>query len=186
MNLKVFIFLMGIAVASQAARIANLYTDNRAMSEGDLLTVLIVENAKAGSNSTTKTDTKNSVGAKMLKGSGAFSAIPSFGASGEMGAAFEGKGDTHREGNLVAKLSVRIDKVYDNGNLLISGDKIVEINQEKEIIRLTGLVRPQDIESGNTIYSYNIANAEITYSGHGEAADASRAGPIARFFNWLF
>ncbi len=186
MNMKTMGVLLVLAVASQATRVANLYTDNKAVLEGDILTVMIVENAKAGTNSQTKTDTKNSMGIKNAKGSGALGVIPAFGASGEMGAAFQGSGDTRREGNLVAKLSVRIDKVYDNGNLLISGDKIVEINDEKEIIRLTGIVRPQDIEAGNTVYSYNIANAEITYSGNGTDANASRPGPIARFFNWLF
>jgi len=187
MNFKFTLAIVLVAVlATQATQINNLYTDHRAMSEGDLLTVLIVENAKAGSNSKTKTDTKTSMGVSNVSGSGALGFIPSFGASGSLGSGFAGSGDTQREGNLVAKLSVRIDKVYDNGNLLISGDKIVEINDEKEIIRLTGLVRPQDIEAGNTIFSYNIANAEITYSGHGENADASRPGPIARFFNWLF
>ncbi len=169
-----------------SARIYNLYTDHRAMQEGDLLTVLIVENAKAGSNSTTKTGSKTSMGISNLKGSGKLGFIPGFGASGEMGSDYQGGGDTRREGNLVAKLSVRIDKVYDNGNLLITGDKVVEINEEKEIIRLTGTVRPQDIEGDNTVLSYNIANAEITYSGHGVNSDARRPGPFARFFNWLF
>ncbi len=171
---------------SSAARIYNLYTDHRAMQAGDLLTVLIVENAKAGTNSSTKTGTNTKFGVNNVKGSGALGMIPAFGASGEMGAGYEGSGDTRREGNLVAKLSVRIDKVYDNGNLLITGDKVVEINEEKEIIRLTGMVRPQDIEADNTILSYNIANAEITYTGHGVNSDARRPGPFARFFNWLF
>ncbi len=174
-----------LVVLSFGARINNLYTNQRAMQEGDLLTVMIVENAKAGSNSTTKTDTKSSAGISA-GGSGALSFIPAMGASGEVGVGYEGNGKTQREGTLVAKLSVRIDKVYDNGNLLISGDKVVEINDEKEIIRLTGTVRPLDIEANNTIFSYNIANAEITYSGHGEASDARRAGPFTRFFNWLF
>lgn len=186
MNMKTIGCMLMIVVAIQAARIANLYTDNKAVLEGDLLTVLIVENAKAGTNSQTKSDTKNSMGIKNSAGTGSLGMIPAFGAGGEMGSAFQGSGDTRREGNLVAKLSVRIDKVYDNGNLLISGDKIVEINDEKEIIRLTGIVRPQDIEAGNTVYSFNIANAEITYSGNGTNASASRPGPIARFFNWLF
>lgn len=185
MKLKLILGLALMVSFAQAAKIYNLYTDHRAMQEGDLLTVMIVENAKAGTNSSTKTDSKTSLGAKM-QGSGAASGIPAFGAAGEVGVGYEGGGDTRREGNLVAKLSVRIDKVYDNGNLLISGDKVVEINDEKEIIKLTGMVRPQDIEANNTVYSYNIAGAQITYSGHGENDDARRAGPITRFFNWLF
>lgn len=169
-----------------AAKINNLFSDHRAMVVGDILTVYIVENAKAGSNSSSKTDNKNSLGINGGGGTGALGFVPSMGMSGEFGNSYEGKGATQREGSLVAKLSARVGKVYDNGNLLIEGNKTVEINDETEVIKLTGVVRPQDIESDNIIYSYNIANAEITYSGKGEESDARRAGPLTRFFNWLF
>lgn len=182
---QIILALLVLSSMSFSARINNLYTNQRAMQAGDLLTVMIVENAKAGSNSTTKTGTKSSASLGG-GGSGALGFIPEMGGSGNVGSGYEGAGKTTREGTLVATLSVRIDKVYDNGNLLISGNKVVEINEEKEIIRLTGTVRPLDIEANNTIFSYNIANAEITYSGHGEVSDAQRAGPFARFFNWLF
>ncbi len=183
---KTVVMALLFATIIQGAQVFNLYSDQRAMQVGDLLTVMIVENAKAGSNSSTSTGSKTGFGIDNVSGSGALDFVPAFGASGTMGSDFEGSGDTRREQSLVATLSVRIDQVYENGNLLISGNKMVEINDEQEIISLSGLVRPLDIEANNTIYSYNIANAEITYSGNGEVDDARRPGPFARFFNWLF
>ena len=169
-----------------ASPIGNLYSNHRAMRMDDLLTVYIIENAKAGSQSTTKTDKKNSVGVRNVQGSGALRFIPAFGASGETSVGFDGKGGTSREGSLVAKVSARVVKVLDNGNLVISGHKTVEINEEKEIISISGVVRPQDIESDNTIYSSNICDAKITYTGKGVASQGKKPGFFTRMFNWIF
>jgi flagellar L-ring protein precursor FlgH len=177
-----------LANAVSAARVYSLYTDRKAVQQGDILTILIFENAEANSKSSTKTNKKNSfgVGTKSIgfKGHDLFPGGLSEG--GEFGVDYDGSGATTRAGKLVAKVTARIDQVLDNGNLMISGNKTVEINEEKEIINITGIVRPEDIGSDNTIYSYNIANAQITYSGKGSASSAQRMGPIARFLNWLF
>ena len=76
--------------------------------------------------------------------------------------------------------------MQDNGNLVIDGSKVVEINEEKEIIKITGIVRPEDIGTNNTIYSYKISDANITYSGKGVADRGRRPGIFARIFNVLF
>ncbi len=175
--------IVGIAFCSD---IYNLYTDHRAMRTDDLLTVLIVENAKAGSRSTTSTSKSNTMKLESPGGSGKLDFVPSFGASGGTGIEYDGVGGTTRKGELVAKISARVVKVLDNGNLVIFGNKIVEINEEKEIIKISGVVRPEDIEANNFVYSYNIADAQITYSGKGVANNGRRPGVLARFLNWLF
>ena len=76
--------------------------------------------------------------------------------------------------------------VYDNGNLLIEGNKEVEVNNEKEILRVSGIVRPEDISSDNTVLSEKIADARIQYTGTGDNHNAARPGWLARFFNWVF
>lgn len=172
--------------ANYAGVVRSLYTDHRAVVTEDILTVLIVENAKAGSSTQTSTGKSNSFGVDNVKGSGPLDFIPAFGASGGVNTGFDGKGSTAREGSLIAKVSARVIEVLDNGNMVISGSKVVEINDEKEIIKVTGVVRPQDIETGNTIYSYNISDANITYSGKGVNDRARRPGIFARFFNLLF
>ena len=112
--------------------------------------------------------------------------LPSLGASGSSKVDFSGQGATTRQGSLAAEISARVTKVLDNGNLVIDGSKVVEINEEKEIIKVNGIVRPQDIEGNNIIYSYNIADAQITYSGKGTSTTGQRPGIIARFINWIF
>jgi flagellar L-ring protein FlgH len=169
-----------------AASTLSIYNAHRAMRVDDILTVLITESAKAGSQSGTNTNKQNDMSLDGVKGSGLLKFIPSFGASGSSKVSYDGKGGTSREGSLVAKISARVIRVLDNGNLVIEGSKIVEINEEKEIIKVNGIVRPQDIESNNIIYSYNIADAQITYSGKGNASTAQRPGLLARFFNWIF
>jgi len=183
-NTLTFFILTSYAV--YGSDVYSLYTDHRAMKQDDIFTVIIVENAKAGSQSSTNTNKKNSFGVDNIEGSGALDIIPSFGASGSANIGYDGKGGTSRKGELVAKVSARIIKVLDNGNLMIEGQKTVEINEEKEIIKVSGVVRPEDIESDNTIYSYNISEANITYSGKGVANTGQRPGVIARILNWIF
>jgi len=187
-KLLVFLALAVLANGAGAAKIHSIYSDRKAMREGDILTVLIVENAEANAKSSTNTKKQNKLGASAqpigIKG---FDIFPNgISEGGSLSADYDGSGATARAGKLVAKISARIDQVLDNGNLMISGNKVVEINDEKEIINISGIVRPEDIEGGNNIYSYNIANAQITYSGKGSASSAQRPGPIARFLNWLF
>ncbi len=175
-----------LVMESDAAPMMNLYNAHRAMRVDDILTVVIIESAKAGSQSGTNTNKENEMNLQGGNSSGLLRFIPSFGASGSSKVSFDGKGGTSREGNLVAKISARVIQVLDNGNLVIDGSKIVEINEEKEIIKVNGIVRPQDIESNNIIYSYNIADAQITYSGKGTATTGQRPGLLARILNWIF
>lgn len=178
--------ICSIGYVLYAGEVYSLYTDHRAMKVDDLLTVLIVENAKAGSKSSTNTSKKNSFGVDNVGGTGALDIIPSFGASGGTKVDYDGEGGTSRKGELVAKISARVVKVLDNGNLVIIGNKTVEINEEKEIIKISGVVRPEDIEANNVVYSHSVADAQITYSGKGVANKGRRPGFFARFFNWLF
>ena len=174
------------AYTVSAGAVYSLYTDHRAMRHDDILTILIVENSKAGSHSTTTTGKENSFGIDNIKGSGGLDFVPAFGASGGLNTGFSGKGATSREGSFIATISARVIDVLDNGNLVIDGSKVVEINENKEIIKISGIVRPEDIETNNTIYSYNISDAKITYSGKGVTDMGRRPGLLARFFNFIF
>ncbi|MBN1575756.1 MAG: flagellar basal body L-ring protein FlgH [Chitinispirillaceae bacterium] len=183
---RALLFIITMSYTIYTAPIVNLFSDHRAMRVDDILTIMIVESAKAGSESGTTTSKENSVGLEGGGGSGALRMIPGFGLSGGSKVGYDGKGGTSREGSLVATISARVIKVQDNGNLVIEGSKVVEINDEKEIIKITGIVRPQDVRKDNVIYSSNIADAEITYAGKGVANTGRRPGLLARFLNWIF
>ena len=184
---KSFLFVITTTIfVVHSAPVVNLFSDHRAMRVDDILTILIDESAKAGSESGTKTSKENSLGLESPGGSGALRMIPGFGVSGGSKVGYDGKGGTTREGSLVATISARVIKVLDNGNLVIEGSKVVEINDEKEIIKITGVVRPQDVRKDNVINSSNIADASITYAGKGVANTGRRPGLLARFLNFIF
>ncbi len=167
-------------------KIYSLYTDHRAMRVDDILTVIIIESAKAGSKSGTNTSKEHGYGVNGIGGSGALDFLPSFGVSGGLSHEYDGNAGTSREGSLNARVSARVIEVLDNGNLVVEGSKVVEINDEKEIIKISGIVRPQDIESSNIVYSYNVADAQITYSGKGTVHTGSRPGILSRILNFIF
>jgi flagellar L-ring protein precursor FlgH len=174
--------LTSAAATVSAAQVQNLFSDHRAMRVDDILTIIIVESAKAGSESKTNTSKGSEVGFKA----GSMKLLPpqEFGASNS--AKYDGKGATSRSGSLSATVTARVIKVLEGGNLVIEGSKTVEINQEKEIIKISGVVRPQDIQKNNIVYSTSIADAEITYSGNGTVNTAARPGFLTKLANWLF
>lgn len=164
----------------------SLYTDKKGKQVGDVLTILVMESAESKSKNQTKTDESNSMSLSGQAGSGWLNKIPGLGWSADSDNNYYGNGRTERNGQLSATIAVKIVEVLDNGNLVISGAKQVTMNNETEIIEVSGIVRPEDIAADNSIFSYHIADAVIHYSGDGELEDATSAGVVTRFFNWLF
>jgi flagellar L-ring protein precursor FlgH len=179
---KVLAAVAVAAVAVNAAQVQNLFSDHRAMRVDDILTIIIVESAKAGSESKTNTSKDTEVG--LSAGSSKLLSPMQLAAGNS--SKYDGKGATSRSGSLSATVTARVIKVLEGGNLVIEGSKTVEINQEKEIIKISGVVRPQDIQKNNIVYSTSIADAEITYTGNGSVNTAARPGFLTRFVNWLF
>ncbi|MCJ8344103.1 flagellar basal body L-ring protein FlgH [bacterium] len=97
----------------------------------------------------------------------------------------KGDGKVTSNSTLEAAISVIIKRILPNGNLFIEGDKTVKINSESTIVRLSGVLRPQDIVA-NSISSNQIANAEINLIGKGAFDGTRKPGAIQRFFNRLF
>jgi flagellar L-ring protein precursor FlgH len=96
---------------------------------------------------------------------------------------FEGSAKSDQSNSLRGSISVTVAEVLPNGILRIRGEKWLKLNQGDEYIRLTGLVRPEDIGTDNTIPSSKVADARIAYGGTGEFDDANRMGWLSRFFN---
>lgn len=162
-----------------------LFSDHRAHGVGDIITIEIVEVAQASNEASTelKNDQANEISAS---GSGPLDFIPLTGLSSEIKNDYSGEGKTSRKGNLKAKITARITNILPNGNFLIEGTRIVDVNGEKQTTVLTGVIRPQDITPQNTVYSFNIADAQITYTGRGSVQSAQKPGILARIFQWIF
>jgi flagellar L-ring protein precursor FlgH len=75
--------------------------------------------------------------------------------------------------------------VYPNGNLKILGHREVVVNSERQTMEVTGIVRPIDVDSRNTVQSTAIADAQISYSGFGVVDDKQHPGWLSRDFNFI-
>ncbi len=93
---------------------------------------------------------------------------------------FKGSGTTGRKEDLTATLTTQIIQVLPNGNLRIEGTKTVTVNDEMQIVKLSGIIRPADVSPGNIVDSKNILNARIAYVGEGVISDKQQQGWLVR------
>jgi len=164
----------------------SLFSDIKANKVGDILTVNIYENTQATNKTESKTEKAGTFETGGGPGTGILDFIPLFGAKGSNSNSFDGKGENLRNGNLRARMSVTVVALKENGDLVIEGTRTVGISNDRETLTLTGVVRQRDVNPDNSIDSYLIADAQISYRGKGAINDSSRPGPIMRFLNWLF
>src|SRR5271157_4277276 len=140
---------------------ASFYEDKRARRVNDIVTILITETTAASKKSTTNTSRDSSMNDSLGNSLGipntAF-AIKNLqaGLSGTGTSTFKGEGDTARTGTFTAVISAKVVEELSNGNLVIESRKETVINNDKEIIALRGIIRPEDISTNNTILSQNV------------------------------
>ena len=175
----------------------SIYADHKARTVGDIVTLTISESASATKKATTATDRTTSMTAGIphlfgLENSKWLTEHPKVDISNLVEAnfanSFSGSGTTTRTEDLVASLTAQVIDVYPNGNLKIRGGKEVQVNNEIQVIYVTGIVRPVDIMADNTINSKYVLNAKISYTGKGAISDKQKPGWLLRTFDniWPF
>ncbi|MGD9949505.1 MAG: flagellar basal body L-ring protein FlgH [Desulfobulbus sp.] len=174
----------------------NWVADVKARRVGDIVTVIIAEQASASKQASTDTGRSSNISAGISSFFGLEQSVveknpninPSSLISASSDNAFTGSGKTTRSENLAATLTTQVVKVYPNGNLKIRGGKSVTVNNENQIIYLTGIVRSYDVTSENTVNSGDILNAQISYTGKGSVSDNQKPGWLMRIFDntWPF
>jgi flagellar L-ring protein FlgH len=172
--------------ARELPRDFTLTGDHKTHHVDDMIMVKVGEDNTAKNTSQTRTSSENRDHVQAAKGHGALGFLPSAGHEADLGAKFDGMGNTTRQGSMSALVSARVIDVFANGTLRIEGTKQVVVNEETEILTVSGLVRPEDIASDNTVPSGRLAEAHIAYSGHGSTSNASNKGMLASFMDWLF
>lgn len=160
----------------------SLVSDAKALGVGDIVTILIVESTSA--NATSKLDANSKTEISGGPGLGIFQPFSAWELDTEN--KHTGDGKTTRTGDLQAEISVQIQDVLPNGYFRLVGNRMIEINGDRQLIEISGCCRPQDIRADNTILSTYIADAQIAYSGTGALNDAAQPGIITRIVNWLF
>ncbi len=162
----------------------SLYKDKKAFKIGDVLTVIVSEAASASHSADTKSSKSSSAG--VLWGPQRSTPIEDFGISGKEDV--RGGGRSSRSGALTGRITVRVTEVLPNGNLVINGNREITVNEEKQVMEITGIVRPEDVAADNSVLSMLIADARIKYTGRGAIAEKARLGLISRLLSmlWVF
>jgi flagellar L-ring protein FlgH len=164
----------------------SLFSDIKAHRVGDILSVNVYENTQATNKAESKTEKSGQFSASSGPTSGLLGFIPLFGGQAENSNTFDGKGENLRNRNLRARMSVTVTAVKDNGDLVIEGSRSVGISNDRETMTLSGVVRQRDVRPDNSVDSYLIADAQISYRGKGAISDGSRPGLLMRLLNWIF
>lgn len=176
--------------------LSGLFQNQKARQIGDIITIKIVESSKATNKASTQTGRKSDLSAGVTSFLGAeneySSSSPFFNPFGSVGgnfdSSFKGDGTTQRSGDLTAYLSARVVDVLPNGNIVVTGSREVLVNNEKQQMTLSGIVRPADISADNQVESIFISDAKISYSGKGVLDDSQSPGWLVRTLDkvWPF
>ena len=168
-----------------------LFADFRARRVNDLVTINVIETLSAVGSADSTLD-KNSKGTASVPSLfGVESKFPGFldpASLASLGAstAFKGSGSTARSGSLSAVLTARVAEVLPNGDLAVEGVRELDINGDRQIIVLTGVVRTADIGPGNVVPSTAIGQMRIRYFGRGLIKDNLNPGWLVRVLNKIF
>lgn len=158
----------------------SLISDRRAVRVGDILTVVLDESTQSSKSAGTSFGKESSIGIDVPTVLG--KAYPDVATSAGAERDFKGSAKSSQQNTLRGSIAVSVHRVLPNGTLLIKGEKALRLNQGDEFIRLTGLVRIDDINRYNQVSSQSVANAKISYAGRGVLNDSNSAGWLTRFF----
>lgn len=169
----------------------DLFSDRTARQVGDILTVVLQESTQSRKSSNIGVSKDSDVNIAQASLLGRAVTAGGLDLSANLGARrdFSGEADANQSNNLRGNISVTVVNVWPNGTLEIRGEKWMTLNRGDEYIRISGLVRPEDIQPNNQVLSNHVANARITYAGSGTLADSQSMGWLTRFFNsayWPF
>jgi flagellar L-ring protein precursor FlgH len=157
------------------------FKDQRARQVGDLLTVTVNITDKANFDNETKRSRTNKedsgvtdfAGSKLLTGKAA-QVMPGKILTADSTAQSEGKGSVNRTEALQTSVAAVVTQILPNGNLVVEGRQEIRVNFEVRELIVAGIVRPEDIQSDNTIDSTKIAQARIAYGGRGQLTDVQQ------------
>ncbi len=169
----------------------SLYDDAVARRVGDIINVRLNEQTQSSKSASTSLnkDSNTSMAEPTILGKRITVppannlSLTDFGSESE----FSGSADSDQSNSLSGNIAVTIAEVLPNGSFVVRGEKWMRLNQGDEFIRISGLIRPVDVDSNNSIDSTKMANARISYGGKGTLANSNEMGWFSKFFvNPLF
>jgi flagellar L-ring protein FlgH len=162
----------------------SLFADQKANRTGDAVTILVVETSSASNGAKTTSSRESNLSFSANNSTGTGTGLDMSAGMG-VGNGFKGEGSTASNGSVRAKISARVDSVLANGNLLLNGNRTITVNGEEQTIKISGIIRPSDIQADNSVYSFNISDAVIVFEGNGIVSRAQGPGWLTKFLHWL-
>lgn len=172
----------------------SMFDNERLFKVGDLITVKISAESTAVQEAGTTTRKRSDIGANFFDTFDQYSLdanqnnslrkMQNYRIGGDDN--YSGVGQTTRKSKVEAIVSCIVTKVLSNGHLVISGERLVDVNNDSEIIQISGIVRPSDIDMKNSIESHQIAQFNISLKGKGVVNSKQTPGFLSNFFNWVF
>jgi flagellar L-ring protein precursor FlgH len=170
----------------------SMVSDKRARAVGDIITIVVQENAAATKENSTKTSKSAGVDASLNTVLFSPAASGFLTKQGQLPALkyssksdFDGGGKINNSERITARIAVRVADVLPNGNMLVEGRRDTSFSGEKQEAILRGLVRSEDLMANNTVFSYNVADASIQFKSKGTITDAQRKGWFTRVWDKL-
>jgi len=173
---------------------AAMFTDPKAHAVGDLVTVLVSENASAtrqlGTTKSKSSTHKTGITAALGYETSLAAKNPNFKPSTALDLSnsktFDGSGGTNTSDTLTASVTSVVTEVFPNGNMRIAGRRQVTINNQPQALTFTGVIRRFDVTSDNTIPSSKVAQAIISYGGGGDLASVAHEGWLGQTLDTIW
>ena len=172
----------------------SIYNNKARFSVGDVVTVEISAESTAVQEAGTTTSKRSDIGASFYdlydqysldtENNDSLRKMKDYRLGGNNN--YSGVGQTTRKSKVEATVSCIITSVLPNGNLMINGERMVDVNNDSEVIQISGIVRPGDINAANTVNSYKIAQFNISLKGKGVVNSKQTPGLFSNMFGWLF
>ncbi|MBT6121071.1 flagellar basal body L-ring protein FlgH [bacterium] len=178
----------------QTSSFDSFYTSPaKSISVGDIVVINIIESSSAQHQASTRTRKESSVGTELLSAwDQVASALGNENIRKEHELEIAGKddyrglGQTSRTSKVKAKVSAVVTEILESGNLFVVGEHKLKVNNEVETIRVSGIVRPNDIRIDNSVLSHQLAKAQVSVNGAGVVGSKQAPGVLTKVFNWLF
>ena len=159
-----------------------LFEDQRPRNVGDILTIMIAENINATKSSGANTDRSDTTNFDVPTAAFFGGLFNKMNLSANGGNTFKSTGGASAANTFTGTITVTVTGVLPNGNLVVSGEKQMMINQGNEFVRFSGVVNPNTISGANSVYSTQVADARIEYSAKGYINEAETMSWLQRFF----
>jgi len=164
--------------------VTSIYSDIKAHNVGDLITVHIIESSNASRESKVNSSSSTDMSMDGSVAGTLTDYLPLFGAASKISNILDGSEGTEQKDQLTGRISVTIMEETENGMFFIKGKRKLEVNGEMNTIQLEGYVRERDISTDNTVFSYNIANAEIIYRKGGTLENVVNPSKVQKWLTW--